>query len=177
MDARSGGNIIYKKHYSLTYKKPTIIQNIKTSRWVQALDPRITSLSSSITASITGEMDKVLAIDNWITKNIIYNHSSTMMSQSIDAITTLQMRMGICTGYSNLFAALARASGLEARAITGKARFDGKRYYHQWNEVKIDGVWYFIDTTWNAGRGKRSYFSKATQYPETHYARKEVKIY
>ena len=157
--------------------KKNIFKNIKTSKWVQALDPRITSLSSSIVNGIESDYEKVIAIDDWITQNIVYNYTSTMMTQKIDALTTLSLGMGICTGYSNLFAALARASGLEAKAMTGKAKIEGKTYYHQWNEVKIDGVWYFIDTTWNAGRGRRDYFAKATQYPVTHYKGKEVKSY
>ena len=173
-------NVIVKENnneYPKEVTKKKIFKNIKTSKWVQALDPRITSLSSSIVNGIESDYEKVIAIDDWITQNIVYNYTSTMMSQKIDALTTLSLGMGICTGYSNLFAALARASGLEAKAMTGKAKIDGKTYYHQWNEVKIDGVWYFIDTTWNAGRGRRDYFAKATQYPVTHYKGKEVKSY
>ncbi len=165
------------KTIDLVYRVPAIIGNIKATKYVQALDPRITELAYSITANEVSEMDKVSAIDRWIVSNIIYNYSSTMMSQSIDAITTLELKMGICTGYANLFAALARASGLETKAITGKARIDGKKYYHQWNEVKIDGVWYFIDTTWNAVRGSLKYFSKASEYPASHYGGKEVRSY
>ena len=173
-------NVIVKENnneYPKEVTKKKIFKNIKTSKWVQALDPRITSLSSSIVNGIESDYEKVIAIDDWITQNIVYNYTSTMMTQKIDALTTLSLGMGICTGYSNLFAALARASGLEAKAMTGKAKIEGKTYYHQWNEVKIDGVWYFIDTTWNAGRGRRDYFAKATQYPVTHYKGKEVKSY
>lgn len=170
-------NKIFAKIINLVYKIPEMIRNIKTSKWVQARDPRITSLSASIVSGLNGEYDKVIAIDAWITRNVVYNNTSTMMSQEIDAITTLELRMGICTGYSNLFAALARASGLETKVITGRAKIDGKNYYHQWNEVKIDGTWYFIDTTWNAGRKKRSFFTKVSDYPETYRGRKEVKPY
>lgn len=154
------------------------IYNAKASKWVQTNDPRIMSLSDSIVAGIEGEYEKVLAIDDWITSNIVYNKTSTMFSQKIDAITTLEMKMGICTGYSNLFAALARASGLETKVMTGKAKnFDGRTYYHQWNEVKIDGTWYFIDTTWNAGLHKRVFFTKVSEYPATHKRPKEVRSY
>lgn len=168
---------IFKKTINLIYKIPEIIRNVKTSKWVQARDPRITNLSASIVAGLNGEYEKVLAIDDWITQNIVYNYTSTMMSQKIDAITTLEMKMGICTGYANLFAALARASGLEAKAITGRAKIDGKSYFHQWNEVKIDGTWYFIDPTWNAGRKRRDFFTKVEDYPEQYRGRKEVKPY
>lgn len=152
--------------------------SIKTSKWVQAKDPRIISLSDSIVAGIDGEYERVEAIDDWITNNIEYNKTSTMNSQKIDAITTLEMGMGICTGYANLFAALARASGLETKVMTGKAKnLNGQTYYHQWNEVKIDGTWYFIDTTWNAGLKKREYFFKVSEYPKSHKKPKEVRAY
>lgn len=152
--------------------------NAKTSKWVQAKDPRIVSLSDSIIAGIDSEYERVEAIDDWITNNIEYNKTSTMNSQKIDAITTLEMGMGICTGYANLFAALARASGLETKVMTGKAKnITGNIYYHQWNEVKIDGTWYFIDTTWNAGLKKREFFSKVSEYPKSHKKPKEVRAY
>ncbi len=169
---------ILKKIYTITFEGiENAKKHIKSSGWVQSKHPKIKNLAAEIVRDAQGEFDTAIAIDDWITKNIVYNYTSTSKSQKIDALTTLDKRMGVCTGYSNLFAALARASGLEVKVMTGKARFGGKKYYHQWNEVKINGTWYFIDTTWNAGRGRRDYFTNANQYPETHYRAKEVKSY
>ena len=178
--ADASRTITYKKLYTLIakfFKKQNVNKKVKTSKWVQAKDPKIISLAALITEGMESEFEKVIAIDDWITKNIVYNYTSTMMSQKIDALTTLRYKMGICTGYANLFAALARASGLETKVITGKARSGQKKYYHQWNQVKIDSTWYFIDTTWNAGRGRRDYFTKTSHQPSSHYSGKEVNSY
>lgn len=173
-------NKIFIQKYALIYKNPDIVKNAKTSKWVQSKDPKIVELATSITSAANSDKEKVLLINEWVTQNISYNYTQNAFNQKIDAITTLELGTAICTGYANLFAALARASGLETKVMTGKAKNgDGRTYYHQWNEVKINGIWYFIDTTWNAGmsKNKLTFFSKVINYPKSHYKGKEVRAY
>lgn len=47
----------------------------------------------------------------------------------------------VCAGYSEAFGLMAIASGLDCVIITGDN--------HGWNRVKVDGVWYYIDCTWD----------------------------
>lgn len=58
---------------------------------------------------------------------------------------------GVCSAFSKLFYRLAKASGLESRYIEGDVN-DGNKYGHSWNLVKVDGIWYHIDTTWGRGQ-------------------------
>jgi len=39
-------------------------------------------------------------------------------------------------------------------------------FRHAWNKVKADGVWYYIDTYWNAGLGSFKYFLSETLWAD-----------
>ncbi len=41
---------------------------------------------------------------------------------------------------------LMNAAGIECKVIYGSTTRGG---YHAWNQVKVDGVWYNIDVTWD----------------------------
>lgn len=175
-----GINVFKKKtleqKYEISYKKTAFNYKPKVSSSVQANHPEIIDLAAQITQNIESEFEKMMAINGWITQHVVYNYSPTSYSQKNDALTTLNKKTGICMGYANLFAAIARAAGLETKVMTGKGKTGGKTYYHQWNEVKINNEWYFIDTTWNAGlKNKETFISKASQYPASHTKAKEVR--
>lgn len=163
--------------YNVEYKKTTSNYKPKVSYAVQSTNPEIVNLAMDITALAQNEMEKMRAINLWIATNVTYNHAKDSYTQKNDAVTSLQKRTAICMGYANLFAALARAAGLETKVMTGRAISGGKKYYHQWNEVRVDGKWYFVDTTWNASTrsGPETFISLANQYPKSHYGAKEVK--
>lgn len=55
-----------------------------------------------------------------------------------------------CDGYARLFEALARATGLEAKIVTGLARdLQNQPRPHAWNVVRLGGQWRFVDVTFD----------------------------
>lgn len=54
---------------------------------------------------------------------------------------------GVCNAYASLFDLMAKEAGLETIFLTGKSKRNGED--HMWNMVKVLGVWYHIDTTWD----------------------------
>lgn len=62
------------------------------------------------------------------------------------ALQVLKSRRGDCNEHTQLYLALARASGLPARGAAGLAYVGGKFYYHAWPEVFI-GSWVAVDPT------------------------------
>lgn len=96
------------------------------------------------------------AVHDWVADRIAYDGPSYRagLYPPQDADTVLAKRVGVCAGYAKLFAAIAKAAGLEARYVVGTVRGadmrpDGES--HAWNAVKVDGAWYLVDTTWDAG--------------------------
>lgn len=51
----------------------------------------------------------------------------------------------VCAGYSDILYNCLNTVGIEACKITGKTEEEG----HAWNKVKLDGVWYNVDLTWD----------------------------
>lgn len=52
---------------------------------------------------------------------------------------------GVCQSYGIAFHMMAVSAGLDCRYISGTADGGG----HAWNQVKVDGKWYYIDCTWD----------------------------
>jgi len=63
-----------------------------------------------------------------------------------NALQVLKTRAGDCNEHTQLFVALARASGLPARVAAGLAYVNGKFYYHAWPEIFLDD-WIAVDPT------------------------------
>ena len=57
------------------------------------------------------------------------------------AYAALHDGKAVCQGYATLFYAMCREMGLSVRIITNKT--------HAWNIVKLGGLWYNMDATWD----------------------------
>ena len=72
------------------------------------------------------------------------------MSQScISAI--LFGRSTVCAGYAQLFSLLCNRAGIECVTVTSAG--------HAWNKVRMGGIWYSVDCTWDDCRGDEAYLN------------------
>ena len=56
----------------------------------------------------------------------------------------------VCEGYAKSLKYLANAAGIKCEIMQGTAtNSSGKTESHAWNCVKINGIWYEIDPTWD----------------------------
>jgi transglutaminase/protease-like cytokinesis protein 3 len=116
------------------------------------------------------EKDPVLrikALHDYVADRIAYDgpafRSGNIPMEDGDAQQTFARKLGVCAGYAQLLVALGKASGDEITYISGNVRtmessVDGAS--HAWNAAKIDGVWYLIDPTFDAGYLEGSTFHK-----------------
>jgi len=146
-----------------------LVYYLAPSTSIQSTDPEIVKLANEITNDIADDYDKALAIHDWMCTNIWYDWDVIESSKRIpgDAVSVLKNRLAICEGYSNLTAALLRASDIPAKTVSGHGRLtaktgdwtqnqlSGKDINHFWNEAYIDGRWVIIDTTWDCGNDYR----------------------
>ncbi len=133
-----------------------VLDAIAPSCDVQSDAPEIVDLAQSLTQGLQTEMEKAKAIHDWVSSHIAYDVDSyfqnTYASKNWDALSVLRSGKAICFGYSNLTAALYRAIGLESKVVIGQADVYQQGWSdHAWNEVKVDGRWVAMDTTWDAG--------------------------
>ena len=77
--------------------------------------------------------------DQSLDKNNIYNIYGTIMQHS-----------AVCEGYSKTMKYLLDAANVPCIIVCGIAKnSNGQTESHAWNYVKIDDLWYAIDTTWD----------------------------
>lgn len=87
-----------------------------------------------------------------------------------DAETVFRTRLGVCEGYSRLMVALGEVTGDRIVYVVGNSRDEEDAVSgigHAWNAVEIEGRWYLIDATWDAGALKGSRFER--QYKSDYF--------
>lgn len=84
---------------------------------------------------------KIMAIHDWITTNVQYDHSLKRRT----AYDALIHKSTVCSGYASLFWHLCHAAAIPCRIVTGTGKFEA----HAWNMVQLDNYWYHIDSTWS----------------------------
>ncbi|MGB7969962.1 MAG: transglutaminase domain-containing protein [Methanobacterium sp.] len=105
----------------------------------------IKSYASSITQGLTTQMDKAVAIFNWVRDNIGY---SFYYNTKYGALGTLTSKTANCVDTSHLMIALMRAAGIPAEYEHVYAQFtSGTWYGHVIALVYINGIWYKADGT------------------------------
>jgi transglutaminase-like putative cysteine protease len=108
---------------------------------------------------VSGEKDpfqRIKALHDYVANRVEYDvpayRSRNFPPQTPEAV--FQNRRAVCAGYANLFAAMGQAVGEEIVTLTGDVPTPTESWEfesHAWNAVRIEGEWYLVDVTWNAG--------------------------
>lgn len=112
-------------------------------------------------------------IYEYVVNTLDYNYDRVFQtSQRLGALAALESpKNAICTEFTDLFIALARASGIPAREVNGYAYTENKTLQplalvadvlHAWPEYWDEerGVWAPVDPTWGDTSGGIDYFDK-----------------
>lgn len=97
------------------------------------------------------EAEKVRAIHDWVVLHLKYDDTYQRFYQ----YEALRDRTVVCNGYALLTYDLLELAGVRAYVITGlvhESQAPGKPLKergHAWNIVRVDGIWYHLDTTWD----------------------------
>ena len=108
--------------------------------------------------------EKAYIVFYWISQNIEYDVKGF---SDTSPKGTFNNGKSVCSGYSRLFKCLATSIGLDVICIDGYAKdieYDIKEEIsgtnHEWNIIKLDNVFYQIDSTWGAGYVNKDIYSK-----------------
>lgn len=116
-------------------------------------------LSNAICDGTESDFEKVRKIAYWVAENVYYNDVAANTSVNANVIsleTVLETRTATCAGYSNLFSALCNMQDIyciNMRGGTCSVSSTDEFLFsvpmnHEWNAVKFDGEWVFVDVTW-----------------------------
>ena len=115
-----------------------------------ALDTAVEQLLSQLNVSGKDSYTKLKAIYDYITANITYDYDNLQNNSyklKHTAYAALINKTAVCQGYAVLLYRLALALGVDCRMIPGNSEGQG----HVWNIAKLDGKYYNLDSTWDAG--------------------------
>jgi hypothetical protein len=117
-----------------------------TRQEAQAKQQQIDAGAKRILAQIPKGADDyhtVLAVHDAIVKSTRYG-SGSKDHQNIASV--LVDRESVCAGYSRAMQYLLKKVGIYCTVVDGRAAGRGA---HEWNLVKMDGDYYFVDVTWD----------------------------
>jgi len=120
-----------------------VIPFIFPSRYCQS--DKLQKLATKQFGNIYNPYQKVLAINEWIYKNVEYLSGSTNSVTS--AIDTLTERAGVCRDFAHLGIALCRALSIPARYFTAYSYKLVPQDFHACFEAYIGGEWLIFDPT------------------------------
>ncbi|MBQ9199869.1 MAG: hypothetical protein IJ141_06775 [Lachnospiraceae bacterium] len=97
------------------------------------------------------DYDKEVMADYIVCRSAIYSDDSSVpyaefkstgeLNYSQTAYSHIVLGKTVCAGYTKTFEMLMNACGIETVGITSTD--------HAWNRIKLNGLWYNVDTTWN----------------------------
>jgi len=101
---------------------------------------------------LRGKLDLIY---NYIIDNVSYDDDKAAIITAGGLVgylpvidDTYKTNLGICYDYSSLFAGALRHLGIPAKLEMGYCTY--VKSYHAWNEVRIGGKWFKIDSTYDA---------------------------
>lgn len=104
----------------------------------------------------------------YILKFICDNAEYDFKNENYGAALMLTDGKGNCQSYTSLFYILGRYCGLEVLIVPGKLR-DNMMQNHVWNQVNLNGRWFFVDLTSYDITKDESYFLRPLEEQNEKY--------
>lgn len=96
------------------------------------------------------DADRVRSINRYLCDTVTYDLNAADRATAAGALVDGKC---VCEGYAHAFQLLCEAAGIDCVCILGDATSNGETEGHMWNAVRIDGIWYYVDVTWNDTTG------------------------
>lgn len=135
----------YKQTVKSTSKKGIIVYELTyfTSKQKDELaDKLIDTQLKKIKKTAKTDFAKVKAVNDFIVLNTSYGGST---ADRYTAYGLMKNKQAVCQGYALVAYKMLEKLDIPVRYVVGNAGNQN----HAWNKVKVSGVWYNIDMTWN----------------------------
>jgi hypothetical protein len=150
-------------NYSYFYSGNVATINFYFNYWNTAsqdryVNAKVTKILNQIIKPGMNAYEKEEVIHDWIERNVAYDTSLTKYSDYNALVSPYKT---VCQGYALLSYKMLNQAGIQTKIIDGTAGGQA----HSWNLVKLDGIWYHFDTTWDdpipdiAGRVTYDYYN------------------
>ncbi len=95
------------------------------------------------------DYEKFCVIYDWICDNVVYDYdhlNNNSYKLQYTAYAAMINKTAVCQGYANLLYRMLLEVGIDNRIISGIGNGGG----HAWNIVELEGLYYNVDSTWDA---------------------------
>ncbi|MBO7474942.1 MAG: hypothetical protein J6U00_13265 [Ruminococcus sp.] len=117
-------------------------------------------MSENNFSSITGDYNKIRSIYQYITSTVQYSEDEED-DYAFTAYSALIRKSAVCQGVTQLLYRIYNDCGIPCRIIAGKT-YDItnsiEKGNHVWLIVKLDGLYYYLDPTWDMKFGGKSFY-------------------
>lgn len=102
------------------------------------------------------DYQKELAVYEWLVKNVKFNMDSTLAVGDYASFPdrpygVLHTKNAVCAGFASTFRLFMQMNKIECKVV------HDTECSHSWDLVKLDGDWYHVDCTFDAGQGNSYY--------------------
>ena len=120
----------------------------------QFVNQKVDEIISQMKSMTTSKEERIRFLYEYLCDHVTYDHATLEDNKYVlkySAYAALAYGTAVCNGYSALLYRLLLESGIDCRFILGMS---GE---HSWNIVYMDGFYYNVDVTWDAGEDYGSY--------------------
>ncbi|MDO4260836.1 MAG: transglutaminase domain-containing protein [Eubacteriales bacterium] len=111
------------------------------------------SVSGALLSEDMSDYEKVKTIHDHLVVTVDYDYEGLASGSLPDSVYTAEgaliHHLAVCEGYARAFGWLCDQAGLENLLVFGTADDGTGVQSHAWNQVRVDGVWYNVDVTWD----------------------------
>ena len=164
------GNQLKDFEYTFTFT----LSYYTTAQQEAEVTAKVQTALSQLNLAGKTDYEKIKGIYDYICAHVVYDNdhlSNPDYNLQYTAYAALCNGTSVCQGYSSLFYTMALQAGIDCRVIIGQSQGQ----HHAWNIVKLDGVYYNVDSTWDAVTGDYSFFLKTSAHMTDHAADAEHK--
>lgn len=118
---------------------------LKPSDKIESDAPEIAAKAKELATGAKSPEELAMVLASW---------TADWLKDTVDdsggAVASFKARTGNCQTHTRLYTALARASGIPTRFVSGLVYLEGKGFlYHSWAESFVSNRWISIDPTYN----------------------------
>ena len=111
----------------------------------------------------TSDYEKLRTVYDWLCRNVTYDkihRKNPYYHLCSTAYAALVQHTAACQGYCAALYRLLREAGIACRIVTGPAVSENgaSEKLHAWVIAELDGLWYGLDPTWDAGGAEYRFF-------------------
>jgi transglutaminase/protease-like cytokinesis protein 3 len=145
------------------YRLTIIPVYYSTLKEEQEVDEKVAEILETLSVGESSSgYEKIQAVYDYICSNVKYDYvhkNNSRYYRDSTAYAALVRNYASCQGYAVAVFRLLKELGVECRIVTGTGTNAwGEDEFHAWNEVLLDGEYYNIDATWDAGKENYDYF-------------------